>query len=800
MQRRQVDATTALLLVCAMTACYNDSALENRSPSDKTTLIAHASSASLVATSDTLEAAADAHIRSIVPNINYGAADSITIRTFTGSSSRFTGYVRFDQAAIESRVGIGQLDSARLEFYLKAGGGWPAAGDWLNAYRIPNSWAPNGWTEGGITSNCPNDTNTSNSALDCPGGVWDTTGFGAMLPSDQVLLKNETRNWISFDVTDDVNAWLAGTANRGWHIAKQNSNTNARIVLWSREGTYKPRLVLYASQDTSFRLARIIEPSVQASLSHPDTLLAAGTVVSYNISVAAGHQNVQVTVDGQVVPASGTITMAQAHTLVASADRIVTVSGADQALVQSARSVLLSSNPVTAFQAYLDDVATLVASTSPRDAAARLDAIHFLAYDPILDSAALRLVDGALGGHMFTLGDTARADSLVEGATFMFVNGIWTSSSIFDGAGAHASQTVKLVQENSDFAGSAFDTKLFYNRTYPEEAAETDAEREARCKEMYARRRAFLGHVSEATFVGICALKSYPNNDLTESAQQLINLLRDNSAVDIDANVLADSLQLHRARGRHVLLLPHSQGNLVSQEAILDLRAVYNYSEQTDSTCVGVMSLAAPYSAYSLPVDRTKGIVLEEDAVADWPWNNFDRVTNDSMLPLLTRINTLQLLLPFLQGLAEAPIRAEIFRLGIEIHGLGMYMIPTTSRNRIKDDLKTAYKDCITDDVEIIAPPDFTVLVGRSTQITAKVQNVFGRELKGRRIRWSSLDSAVVEVDSTGRVGGVDMGVGRIVAANRQARDTVQVTILESCAGTGGVCQSWDPTHPCACV
>lgn len=621
-----------------------------------------------------------------------------------------------------------------------------------------------------------------------------------MAPTDQVLLTNDTRNWISFDVTVDVQGWLTDTTNLGWHIAKQNNNNNERIVFWSRESSqHRPRLVLFVSQDSSFRLARIIEPSVQGSISHPDTLLGAGTVVSYSFGAAAGHQNVQVTLDGQVIPANGTITMSQAHTLVASADRIVTVSAGDQALVQSARAVLLSSDPVTAFQDYLDEVETLVAGTSPQDAAARLDAIHFLAYDPILDSAALRLVDGALGGRMFTVGDTARADSITEGVSFIFVNGIRTPRADYVGNADYASLVSTLIKEMSPFDGDAFDIKFFYNRTYRAEG-ETPAEREARCAAMYARRRAFLGHVTEATFMGICALKNYANHDIAESLHQFVNTLRNNTATDIDANVLADSLQLHRTRGRHIILLAHSQGNLVSQEALLDLRGVYNYSEQTDSTCVAAVSLAAPHSEYSLPVDRTKGIKLEEDAVADWPWNNFDRVTNDSMLPLLARINSYRLVLPLLQGLAEAPIRVAILRLGIDIHGLGMYMIPTASRNRIKDDMKAAYKDCITHTVAINAPPDFTVLKNDSDSITAKVQNVAGRELKGRKIQWSSLDSAVVAVDSTGRVFGVESGVGRIVAANRQARDTVQVTILESCAGTGGVCHSWDPTHPCACV
>lgn len=203
-----------------------------------------------VAVVDTLEPNADAHIRAFMPNTNYGSADSLTIRTFTTNSNVFAAYIKFDLAAIQAQVGSGQLDSAKLELMRRGAGSWPAAGDYINVWRIPASWAPGGWAEPNITFNCPHDTNPANNGLNCPGGVWDTTGFGALAPTDQVLMKNSTTGWASWDVTADIEAWIAGTANHGWYIAKHNPNTNARIVFWSREGTYKPHLILYVSDDS----------------------------------------------------------------------------------------------------------------------------------------------------------------------------------------------------------------------------------------------------------------------------------------------------------------------------------------------------------------------------------------------------------------------------------------------------------------------------------------------------------------------------------------------------------------------
>ena len=82
-----------------------------------------------------------------------------------------------------------------------------------------------------------------------------------------------------------------------------------------------------------------------------------------------------------------------------------------------------------------------------------------------------------------------------------------------------------MVKEVGGFQGKAFDAKFFYNRSYQEELNETEAERIARCTQMFGRRSKFLGHVSEGTFVGICAIKDYPNWDLTESVLQVISKL-----------------------------------------------------------------------------------------------------------------------------------------------------------------------------------------------------------------------------------------------------------------------------------
>lgn len=792
----RAGSKTALFLLCAAAACTTDTPLENRSPERPPSLGEHPALASVVTSTDTLESVADAFTRNFAPNINYGTVDSLTVRSFSASANRFSVYVRFDQAAIESRVGTGQLDSARLEFYLRDGGSWPAGGDWLNAYRVPNSWAPNGWTEGGITANCPHDTNTSNSALNCPGGVWDTTGFGAVTPTDQVLLTNDTRNWISFDVTTDVADWIADTANHGWYIAKQNNNNNERIVFWSRESAQnRPRLVLYVSQDTAFRLSPIVEPGVQTSLAPSDTLLAPSTVVTYSFTPTSGYQNVQATLDGQSVPASGTFTMLQDRVLMASADRIVSVSSADQALVQTARAVLLSSDPASAYQTYLNQVHALVASTSPEDAQARLDAVHFLTYDPIEDSAAIRHAEESLTNRMFTLGDTVQPDTLAEPTTFIFVNGI---NNLFTDAAATAALVDELRNEVPVFQRPAFEAKFFYNRTFSVEAAETPEMRDARCMEMRERRRKFLGTLALELFMVRCTAASIPDRDLAESRHQLINLIIGSSVTDIDARVLADSLQLHRERGRHVIAVPHSQGSLMMQQALVDLRGVYNYSEESDSTCVGVMSLAASVSGLwgPLPAYRRKGIVLRGDPVADHVLNTFPRIDNDSSRRLTAAIDSLSQIAD--QGVVGESYREnQMGELAYDIHSATTYLVPTESRTVIKSMLDSLYHSCVPATV-LLNSQGKDHPVGQTFQVTADVKDREFETLNGRRITWSSSTPGVASIDSGGMVAALSVGSVTITGRSGTAKGQATLNIHEPSPYPPGVnvFGTWERTVP----
>jgi hypothetical protein len=789
MRAVRARATRAVVAVCALAAC----SMDEEAPTGPPALAEAPPTLASVTTTDTLEASADAHTRSAAPNLNYGTADSLTVRSFSNNpTNRFATYVKFDLAAIEAQIGSGTLDSAKLEFYLKAGGGWPTGGDYINAYRIPNSWAPNGWTEAGITTNCPNDTNTGNAQLNCPGGVWDTTGFGLITPTDQVMLDNDTRNWITFDVTADVNAWVNGTANHGWHIAKQNNNNNQRIVFWSREGTYKPRLILYTSSSQPpilYTLSTVRFPGVSGSPNAGEHSYAPGAIVNYNFTAAAGYNNVGVLIDGIVAPASGSITMSTSHILIASADSVVTVSSGDQALVQSARAVLTSSNPVNAYQSYLEDLRDAFESVDASATAERLSAIEFLAENPLADTADMRRVDQALAGRIFTVDSSHVSDSTAEATTILYVNGIFNFS---DGAARNTSQQLKSVlTEDTIFRLPSIGISHYYNPWFLAEATEVQQNR-ARCAAMVERRKRFIGYVSQVILYAHCYYAVIPNPisdiDFFEAMNEWRGRINGVGVTNPHGEFLADKLDSLRTAGRHVILVPHSQGNLLAQHAIDRLRVTYNYSEGTDTVCVGAVSLAAPTDLnWNLPQERLRQFVLAGDLVADVAGNHTPRSENyitAAAEDTLAQIDAWLSLVPANQPIAL--LAAQTYRdsrslwLGYTIHKSTSYLVPASTAESIREAVKTVYKDCSAQTIHVSSNGPTYAPVGETRTLSVSIYNGNFEPLLNRKTTYSSSDPAVVSVDTTGTLQTNAIGTAIIKARSGAATGQLTFTVHET--------------------
>jgi hypothetical protein len=184
------------------------------------------------------------------PNSNEGANPTLRII----SSDKNRPVVAFDQQQLITVVGEKTLQSAKLRLYIVDNGNNWGSGKPVGSYMLLENWAEgNGWnvgnniagTNSGTTWNCPVDINISNNQNNCD-TQWEGGNF-ISTPTNLILITNNMNNqWIEFDVTADVQNFLAGTANYGWLIKKTGDDSlNGSMEFASREATAnKPQLVL----------------------------------------------------------------------------------------------------------------------------------------------------------------------------------------------------------------------------------------------------------------------------------------------------------------------------------------------------------------------------------------------------------------------------------------------------------------------------------------------------------------------------------------------------------------------------
>ncbi len=100
----------------------------------------------------------------------------------------------------------------------------------------------------------------------------------------------------------------------------------------------------------------------------------------------------------------------------------------------------------------------------------------------------------------------------------------------------------------------------------------------------------------------------------------------------------------------------------------------------------------------------------------------------------------------------------------------------------------------------VVTAPDTSVLIGDSVQLTATVMDAAGRAVSGYPIVWTSVDSAVVQVEAaTGEVRALTPGPATILATSGGLQGSLTIgAVLPS--GVGGVARSLDAaeTHSCA--
>ncbi len=278
----------------------------------------------------TVPVSADTFVTAMSPDHEHGRA--AVLRVEKSGPSR--ALVAFDPGSLAAAVAGNQVLAAQLQLGVAANAkNWGAAGRTIGAYRLTTAWS-----EAAATWDCPADTNLDNATPDCA-APWNGGSFVAT-PTATALITRQTIGSVSFDVTADVTAFLAGTANDGWLIAKTDEALAGRIDFASREASSGQAAQLIVQVQVPAPL-----PTV-AITSPPDGSYARTAIVQ--VTGQAGGSATSVSVNGQAATLGQGGAFTTQVTLIPGANSIVAVAS-DAAGNQAAAtvSVILDTTPPT---------------------------------------------------------------------------------------------------------------------------------------------------------------------------------------------------------------------------------------------------------------------------------------------------------------------------------------------------------------------------------------------------------------------------------------------------------------------
>jgi hypothetical protein len=342
-----------------------------------------------------------------------------------------------------------------------------------------------------------------------------------------------------------------------------------------------------------------------------------GTTVGYDYQLAAGYDSLLVNLDESAVAPKGTVTMTADHLLTASAVSALVLPPGGQELQQRVRELLTATDKASAFQALLDEVVKLYREVGPDEAHARFRTIWALSVDPAVDAEALRSVREALrnrlfqtdlaqGAAAFPVQDRSRVRARAQPSdiVLVFVNGIWNEEE--DALGAVAELAAIVDEVDAPVAA----VNLFYNAS-----AITDDEF-ANC---FFRVIRLLSGVPFDRWIPRVE-KCGREQDLHEATRQVLNILLDFpvGTIEPDARALSENLRVWLDADFKVIVVAHSQGNLMLQEALWGPSSALTDLPPGDRARIGVISLASPVRV-TPPNEEAFGCLMVRGDIIDPP-------------------------------------------------------------------------------------------------------------------------------------------------------------------------------------
>lgn len=344
-----------------------------------------------------------------------------------------------------------------------------------------------------------------------------------------------------------------------------------------------------------FTLTMVAGPGVSSVPPPGAHKYPANSSVKYSFTAMPGYQKVVALLGDTLVSASGSLVLSGDVTVSGMADSANAAPPPPPSLTQAYASLLQGNDPVSAYLALEREAAALDSQLSPIEAEERANAAFRAAFDPTKDGPVLA---SALDQAYDSLRARSVANMLAELAsgywaqdvagdaarptTFLYSNGVWSGvKGIESFVQGHLKPAVR-----SSGAPSA-PVYAIYNKSGTEGSAWLCATAVVSADPTLSRMAGLVPDILGCfggTVIG--GLK-----DVGQAIGQYFNLLVTKTpgqhATD-DAAALANAIDIQYAGGRGVVVVAHSQGNLVASEAINVLKV---RRPDFNPACLAVVSI-----------------------------------------------------------------------------------------------------------------------------------------------------------------------------------------------------------------
>ncbi|MBK9410940.1 MAG: Ig-like domain-containing protein [Gemmatimonadetes bacterium] len=587
----------------------------------------------------------------------------------------------------------------------------------------------------------------------------------SVLPSSLSLYRSakgqlgvEARNASGNVIAAPTVTWSSGDATvAAVSVSGEVTGVSAGLTTVSaRAGTLVATAAITVRAPPTYVLTVATDSGVQGSPSPGSQSVDSGLTLTYAYQAKPGYQAPRVFRDTSRLTASGAFTITGPTLLVASADPVADLSTAASALVAPTRALLSAADPVVALTQL---EASYGAFVGGGDTAKVLE-LEIVRREAFRDAAPeeLNAFYRRLGARPAGVASIVRPTAPNAARAAGHVPHVFYVNGILNDPGDAAATTAHI---RSIAAAYGYTTSMRYNPSWRQETGTTWWS----C--MWEKIQGFSWTNAFAVLLPCGAIL----RDLAEAQAQIEFILAGTSGTHPFVTELKEAIATRVDAGQSVIIAAHSQGNLMTQEALAQLLiATPPAFASAVARCVGVVSFAAPLSEGFPAGFRVDGMaaagVRSQDVLLSYPGKN--------RFPTLTSSITRR------ADLFPTAFPVNFFT-GIWIHGAGSYLGASATRSWIGQHIQDVGQQLETGctDVATASPGSVSLSVGGSAALSATHFTPTGKPVTGAAFTWISSNSSIARVVTSPSVQviGVSPGAARIDAMSGEATASVAVQV-----------------------